>query len=135
MLQRWTRIRQAAAGLSAATPEGLAQATQLSIGEVEECLEAIRMTRPESWHEDLIAPSTTRRIDPGEGLQSAEERRLMADAVESLPRQERLVVTMYYLDDMRLKEVGDVLGLSESRISRILAKAELRMREYVSRRR
>jgi RNA polymerase sigma factor for flagellar operon FliA len=134
MLQRWTRIRHAAAGLSSPTAENLAQATQLTLAEVEECLEAIRMTRPESWHEDLVSSSVTRRIDPGEGLQWEEDRRLMADAVESLPRQERLVVTMYYLEDMRLKEVGDVLGLSESRISRILAKAELRMRDFVSRR-
>jgi RNA polymerase sigma factor for flagellar operon FliA len=59
----------------------------------------------------------------------------MADAVESLPRQERLVVSMYYMDDMRLKEIGDVLGLSESRISRILARAQLRMQEFVRRQR
>ncbi|MBX3444719.1 MAG: sigma-70 family RNA polymerase sigma factor [Planctomyces sp.] len=135
MLQRWSAIRRAAAALGATpTVEALAKATQLPIEEVEECLEAIRMTRPEAWHEDLVAPSIIRRIDPAQGLEQDEDKALLAEAVESLPRQERLVVSMYYGDDMRLKEIGDVLGLSESRISRILARAQLRLKDYVGRR-
>jgi RNA polymerase sigma factor for flagellar operon FliA len=136
MLQRWTRIRHAASATPATpTAEFLARATDLTVDEVEECLEAIRMTRPEAWREDLSPPSVEQRIDPGESMERDEDRRLLADAVESLPKQERLVVSMYYLDDMRLKEIGEVLGLSESRISRILARGELRLREYISRRR
>jgi RNA polymerase sigma factor for flagellar operon FliA len=135
MLQRWSRIRRATAATPAPhTVEMIARNAALSVDEVEECLEAIRLTRPEEWHDDVLAPSIIRRIDPAEGLQTNEDQKLMADAIESLPRQERLVVSMYYLDDLRLKEVGEVLGLSESRVSRILGRAQLRMREYVNRR-
>jgi RNA polymerase sigma factor FliA len=135
MLQRWTRIRHAASTLSGPhSSEALARTSEMSVGEVEECLEAIRMTRPEAWREDIVAPSVVRRIDPAEGLERDEERKLLADAIESLPRQDRIVVSMYYLDDMRLKEIGEVVGLSESRVSRILARAEVRLREFVDRR-
>jgi RNA polymerase sigma factor for flagellar operon FliA len=41
---------------------------------------------------------------------------------------------MYYHDDMRLKEIGEVVSLSESRVSRILARAELRLQEILHRR-
>jgi RNA polymerase sigma factor for flagellar operon FliA len=40
---------------------------------------------------------------------------------------------MYHLDDMRLKEIGEVLNLSESRVSRILARAEQRLRDPIRR--
>jgi RNA polymerase sigma factor for flagellar operon FliA len=136
MLQRWNSLRKASSGMQVPrTVENLAKAAGMSTDEVEECFDAIRVTRPETWHEDLAPSSVIRRIDPGEGMEEDEDRRLMADAVESLPRQERLVVSMYYMDDMRLKEIGDVLGLSESRISRILARAQLRMQEFVRRQR
>lgn len=136
MLQRWTRIRHAASSLAGPhTAEALARTSEMSVNDVEECLEAIRMTRPEVWHEDIVAPSVIRRIDPAEHLENAEERRILADAIESLPKLDRLVVSMYYQDDMRLKEIGEVVGLSESRVSRILARAETRLQELVDRRR
>lgn len=135
MLQRWALIRRAGSG-SATMPdaETLAEKTGLTVDEVEECLEAIRMTRPESWRDELSAPGVIRRIDPAEGLERADQSRLLADAIEQLPRVDRLVVSMYHLDDMRLKEIGEVLSLSESRVSRILSRAELRLKESMSRR-
>lgn len=134
MLQKWTRIRQASSAMTTpVTSEALARSTELTVDEVEECLDAIRLTRPEEWREDLASPSVIRRIDPAEGLEREEDRDALADAIERLPRQDRLVVSMYYLDDMRLKEIGAVLGLSESRVSRILSQATFRLREYVSR--
>ncbi len=56
----------------------------------------------------------------------------MADCIERLPEKERLVVTMYYSEDLRLKEIGEVLNLSESRVSRILNAAETRLKEMVA---
>jgi RNA polymerase sigma factor for flagellar operon FliA len=41
---------------------------------------------------------------------------------------------MYYLDDMRMKEIGEVLNLSESRVSRLIAAAELQIKSIVKRR-
>jgi RNA polymerase sigma factor for flagellar operon FliA len=59
---------------------------------------------------------------------------VLADAITRLPEQERLVVALYYHEDLRLKEIGIVLKLSESRVSRILAKAEFRLKQYVRQR-
>ena len=56
---------------------------------------------------------------------------MLADAIEQLPEQERIVITLYYLEDLRLKEIGEVIDLSESRVSRILAKAEFRLQQFI----
>ena len=49
----------------------------------------------------------------------------------SLVESERLAVTLYYMEDLRLKEIGRVLNLSESRVSRILKSAEHQIEEYI----
>ncbi len=135
MLQRWSMIRRAAKG-AASLPdsETLAARTGLSLDDVEECLEAIRLTRPESWRDDLSSSGVFHRIDPAENIERADQSKLLANAIEQLPRMDRLVVSMYHLDDMRLKEIGEVLNLSESRVSRILSRAEQRLRDSVRRR-
>jgi len=45
----------------------------------------------------------------------------------------RLAVTMYHMEDMRMKEIGQVLELSESRVSRLLAAAELQLKSIIRR--
>jgi RNA polymerase sigma factor for flagellar operon FliA len=45
-----------------------------------------------------------------------------------------MAVTMYHMEDMRMKEIGQVLGLSESRVSRLLTAAELQLKSIVKRR-
>ena len=59
---------------------------------------------------------------------------VLADAIEDLPEKMRLVVTMYYFENMRMKEIGEVLNLSESRVSRLIAAAELQLKSIVKRR-
>ena len=71
---------------------------------------------------------------PESGMEHREQVQLLADAIESLSERDRLVVQMYYLEELRLKEIGVVLGISESRVSRVLANAELQLRETVRRR-
>ena len=68
------------------------------------------------------------------GSNRVEEKKLLADAIEQLPEKMRLAVTMYYLQDMRMKEIGEVLSLSESRVSRLLAGAEIQLKSIVKRR-
>ena len=48
--------------------------------------------------------------------------------IESLPKNERLVLSLYYEQDLNLKEIGDVLGVSESRVSQIHSQATHRIR-------
>lgn len=49
-------------------------------------------------------------------------------AIEKLPEKERLAVTLYYNEELNLKEIGELLGLSESRISQLLSQAMVRLR-------
>ena len=57
---------------------------------------------------------------------------LVKDAIKSLPERARMIVLMYYNDDMTLQEIGKVLNLSESRVSRLLGKAIMMIRQEVS---
>ena len=52
----------------------------------------------------------------------------LVDAIDALPERERLVMALYYDEEMNLKEIGAVLEVSESRVSQILSQATLRVR-------
>lgn len=52
----------------------------------------------------------------------------LAEIIHSLPKKERLVLSLYYEQDLNLKEIGEVLGVSESRISQIHTQATLRIK-------
>ncbi len=65
---------------------------------------------------------------PLEGLESAQFRQRLAEAIAGLPERERMVVGFYYDNEFNLKEIGRILGVSESRISQLLSQAHLRLR-------
>jgi RNA polymerase sigma factor for flagellar operon FliA len=52
----------------------------------------------------------------------------LGGAIDSLPEKERMAVTLYYYEEMNLKEIGAVLGLTESRICQILSQAMTRLK-------
>ena len=52
----------------------------------------------------------------------------MAEAIRQLPEKERLVISLYYLDELTMKETGKVLGITESRVSQIHSQAILHLR-------
>ena len=52
----------------------------------------------------------------------------LSQVIDSLPPKEQLVLSLYYEQDLNLKEIGEVIGVSESRISQILSQAILRIR-------
>jgi RNA polymerase sigma factor for flagellar operon FliA len=54
--------------------------------------------------------------------------RALADAISSLPERERLVVSLYYEEELNLREIGRVIGVSESRVCQIQSQAMLRLR-------
>lgn len=62
-----------------------------------------------------------------------EMREVLASAIETLPEKEKIVVSLYYFEEMNLKEIGSVLGVSESRVSQIHTKALLRMKNRLVR--
>ncbi len=66
--------------------------------------------------------------NPLEGLQNDAFRGELAAAIATLPERERLVLALYYDEELNLKEIGQVLGVSESRVSQIHTQAALRLR-------
>jgi RNA polymerase sigma factor for flagellar operon FliA len=67
-------------------------------------------------------------IDPQAELDSAELKDRLADAIESLAERERLVIALYYYENLTLREIGEVLGVTESRVSQLHTKAVLGLR-------
>jgi len=65
---------------------------------------------------------------PFEGVQEAAFQKYLAGEIERLPERERLVLALYYDEELNLKEIGEVLGVSESRVSQIHSQATLRLR-------
>jgi hypothetical protein len=57
---------------------------------------------------------------------------LVADAIGQLPDREKLVISLYYNEDLTMKEVGGVLGLTESRVSQLHSQAMLRLKRYLA---
>ncbi|OGI48103.1 MAG: RNA polymerase sigma factor FliA [Candidatus Muproteobacteria bacterium RBG_16_65_34] len=69
-----------------------------------------------------------RDVDPSARMQAREARRAVAEAIEGLPERERLVLALYYDEELNLKEIGEVLGVSESRVCQIHGQALIRLR-------
>ena len=70
--------------------------------------------------------------DPLQGLASDSFRSSLASAIGDLPEREKLVLSLYYQEELNLKEIGAVLGVSESRVSQIHSQAALRLKGRLS---
>jgi RNA polymerase sigma factor FliA len=74
----------------------------------------------------------TQGVRPQEALDETEMREALADAIARLPEREKLVVTLYYYEELTLREIGEVLGVTESRVSQLHTKAILRLKARLS---
>ena len=72
--------------------------------------------------------------DPSENVSKIELKRVLSQAIRSLTEKEQLVISLYYYDELTLKEIGEVMGLTESRICQIhtqtLIKLKVRLKKY-----
>ncbi len=66
--------------------------------------------------------------NPFTSLKSREMRQAVAECIAILPEKERLVISLYYYEDLNMKEIGGVLGITESRVCQIHTKAVARLR-------
>jgi RNA polymerase sigma factor FliA len=71
-------------------------------------------------------------LGPEAVFQAEETRHLLGDAINRLPDRERLVITLYYFEGLTLAEIGDVLGVTESRVCQIHAKSVLSLRNRMA---
>ncbi|GAC1435687.1 MAG: RNA polymerase sigma factor WhiG [Solirubrobacteraceae bacterium] len=70
--------------------------------------------------------------DPEQVVDTNELKDRIADAISRLPDREKLVVALYYYENLTLREIGEVLGVTESRVSQLHTKAVLRLRSRLS---
>jgi RNA polymerase sigma factor FliA len=66
--------------------------------------------------------------NPFSTLKLTETKQIVADTIATLPEKERLVISLYYYEDLNMKEIGNILGITESRVCQIHTKSVLRLR-------
>src|SRR5918995_217289 len=69
---------------------------------------------------------------PTTALDRSEMKEMIADSISRLPEREKLVITLYYYEELTLREIGEVLGVTESRVSQLHTKAILRLKARLS---
>jgi RNA polymerase sigma factor FliA len=127
--------------MRAPTDEEIAEKIGVSSGELEDSLTEISRTSIAALDElwtvssaggDQIALidtiEDTQGPDPQASLSETEMKEAIADAIARLPEREKLVVTLYYYEELTLREIGEVLGVTESRVSQLHTKAILRLK-------
>lgn len=73
-------------------------------------------------------PITQQQSEPEQQEQSSQFQHALMDAITALPERERLMMSLYYNEEMNLKEIGEILGVSESRVSQIHSQTIIRLR-------
>ena len=72
------------------------------------------------------------RRRPGASFDAVNVKEQIAEAISRLPEREKLVVALYYYENLTLREIGEVLGVTESRVSQLHTKAVLRLKSRLS---
>ena len=72
--------------------------------------------------------STKGVINPLDSLKRTEIRDTIAEAINHLPQNERIVVALYYYEELTMKEIGEIMGYTESRVSQLHTKSVIRLR-------
>lgn len=115
-----------------ATTEELAEEMDLDPDELAALIESVRgatlasveeMTERGCEVELAEAMSGGTDVGPETALEAAESKGQVAQAIDSLPQKERLVLSLYYYEELTMREVGEVLGVTESRVSQLHSKA------------
>lgn len=73
----------------------------------------------------------SKSADPLSNLLGSEKVGLIARALDRLPEKERLVISLYFYEELNLKEIGEILGVTESRASQIRSRALIRLKNYL----
>jgi RNA polymerase sigma factor for flagellar operon FliA len=101
--------------------------SQLSLANVV-ALEELLHVGGESGDRLVDTLEDTAADNPVEVAEDRELRRFLARAINTLPEREKTVVTLYYYEGLTLAEIGNVLGVTESRVSQIHTKSVLQLR-------
>ncbi len=123
----------------APTPEELAAHLGVDLDEVDEILLSAKSAGHASLDEDVSEAlfarlGDPRSDDPQDSVEFSELKELLVEAIKLLPDQERTVITLYYGEELLLREIAEVLDVTESRVSQIHTRALYRLnRELTAR--
>ena len=121
------------------TSEEVAAALGIGLDEYYELLDDVHVftfiSLDDSWEGDDGSPLCLADVlceaeakSPQQQVISMQLAEALGQAIDSLPEKDRLAVTLYYNEDFNLKEIGETLGLTESRISQLISQAMVRLR-------
>ena len=90
-------------------------------------------SREETERVSLVETLHDQRVEaPGFAIEAEETRRILARAINRLPQREKVVVTLYYYEGLTLAEIGQVLGVTESRICQMHSKAVVALKSKLA---
>ena len=117
---------------STPSPETIADRLEIPLDEVDEILSSARLAASVSLEEGASGPlgallSDPQCDEPVDSLEWQEMKALLVSAIQALPEQEMTVITLYYGEELLLKEIGDILGVTESRVSQVHSRALYRL--------
>ena len=121
------------------TSEEVAESLQMSLEDYFGLLDDVHaftfISLDDSWEGDDGSPlcladvlCETEAKNPQQLVISKQLAEALGQAIDTLPEKERQAITLYYNEDLNLKEIGELLGLTESRISQIISQAMVRLR-------
>jgi RNA polymerase sigma factor for flagellar operon FliA len=98
------------------------------------CLDSVRGQESDDGLSQYESVADERQGDPGDRAAQRELARLITDRLEALPEMQRKVLALYYFEDLRLREIAEVFGVTESRICQVHAQAILSLKGFLRRR-
>lgn len=92
-------------------------------------LDELRSDNDENFERNLLEYlADPEGLSPAESLNLDQIYRIVANTIDQLPEKERLVISLYYYEELTMKEIGEIMSITESRVSQIHTKAILRLR-------
>lgn len=121
--------------------EEVSQAMGISVPELQEIMAELSRSSLIAL-EDLLTPDPerdnrvnvmdilidTKAHDPAMVFEKEELKEILTDALKKIPERERTIISLYYYDNLTLKEIGEILEVTESRVSQLHSKALLRLK-------
>lgn len=115
----------------------VAEALGITTGEYHEILrdataaKLFSLDQPTDDSGDPLQIEGNDEEEPSEVLQEQSRREKLAALIENLPERERLIMSLYYDEELNLREIGEVLGISESRVCQIHGQALVRLKAWI----
>lgn len=117
-----------------ATDQEISQELGISQDEMSSWLSQLNATTLVPLEEFMKSETSSQHLmNPTQHIEEAEAKQILANSIAKLPDKEKLVVSLYYYDELTLKEISRIMNLTEARISQLHTKAIFRLRGALSR--